>query len=197
MTARRSRLIYTVVAAVWLVVIAYSSINPGRVGAGPGVLWAPVAAHMGAYAALGVLWAGSLRAVLGERVKLLLITVLAWVFATTWGIAMEVLQLAVPGRYAEWEDIGWNAIGAGLGLGALAMWRATRWERTGEWDGSGWHLHESSEGLMDWLSRKERENPDVWRVAAEAGQRITIRGKHFDYRLTSRGAGLMMDRRPR
>ena len=71
------------------------------------------------------------------------------------------------------------------------------WERAGEWDGSEWRLREYSEGLTDWLSRQERENPDVWRVAGKEGQRITIRGEHFDYRLTSRGAGLMIERRPR
>ena len=72
-----------------------------------------------------------------------------------------------------------------------------RWERTGEWDGSGWHLRECSDRLSVWLAQKERDNPDVWRVAAKEGRRITIQGFHFDYRLTAQGAGLMMERRPR
>ena len=78
---------------------------------------------MGAYAILAVLGSGSFTAVVRERVNLLLIAALAWVFATTYGIAMELLQYAVPERYFALEDIGWNTLGAGLGLGALAMWR--------------------------------------------------------------------------
>ena len=82
---------------------------------------------------------------------------------------------------------------------AVESFRRTRahWERIGEWDGSEWHLRELSEGLADWLSRQERENPDVWRLAAEEGRQFTIRGEHFYYRLTSLGAGLTMERRPR
>ena len=77
------------------------------------------------------------------------------------------------------------------------MRNLARWEPNGEWDGSRWSLRDSSDGLTSWLSRQEWENPDVWRVAAKAGQRITIQGQHFDYRLTSLGAGLMMERRRR
>ena len=72
-----------------------------------------------------------------------------------------------------------------------------RWERIGDWDSSVWHLHESSQGLREWLSRQERENPGAWRAAANEGRRITIRGEHFDYRLTPRGEGLVMERRPK
>ncbi len=94
------------------------------------------------------------------------------------------------------------------GLKVLRMWTPghtvqflrqyfARWEPNGEWDGSEWRLRERSEGLRDWLSRQERENPDVRRVAAKEGRRITINGEHFDYRLTPRGDGLVMERRPK
>ena len=72
-----------------------------------------------------------------------------------------------------------------------------RWERTGEWDGSAWQLRESSNGLTAWMSRQEWDTPNVWRVAAEEGRAMAIQGRHFDYRLTPLGAGLVMERKSR
>ena len=72
-----------------------------------------------------------------------------------------------------------------------------RWEPVGEWDGTAWHLRKRSKGLEEWLERREREHPDAWRAIAEGGRRLTILGEHFDYRLTPRGAGLLIERNPR
>ena len=41
---------------------------------------------------------------------------LAWMFSTSYGILMEVLQLLVPWRSADWADTLSNAIGAALGV---------------------------------------------------------------------------------
>ena len=41
---------------------------------------------------------------------------LAWLFATSYGMLIEVLQLMMPWRSADWWDIGANALGAALGV---------------------------------------------------------------------------------
>ena len=41
---------------------------------------------------------------------------LAWMFVTAYGLLMELIQLMVPWRSAEWADIFINALGAGLGI---------------------------------------------------------------------------------
>ena len=71
-----------------------------------------------------------------------------------------------------------------------------RWERIGEWDESGWHLREHSDGLADWISRQERRDSDVWSLAVRQGRRTTIHGGRFDYRLVPQGDGLTLERRP-
>ena len=71
-----------------------------------------------------------------------------------------------------------------------------RWERIGAWDGSGWNLRESSEGLRAWLSHQERRDSDIWSLAVEEGRQISIRGEHFEYRLVPRGDGLTIERKP-
>ena len=41
---------------------------------------------------------------------------LAWMAATAYGVLMEVIQLMVPWRSADWVDVLVNGVGAGLGV---------------------------------------------------------------------------------
>jgi len=49
---------------------------------------------------------------------------LAWIYATSYGALMELLQALVPWRSADWVDAVSNAIGAAAGV-----WLAKRWPR--------------------------------------------------------------------
>ena len=129
MIARWSRWTYPTMTALWLIVIAYGSVDPRPLEAGPSLPWASVVAHVGAYSVLVVLWFGSLNAVLTGPLRGAPAPFLAWSLAAIYGIAMEMVQLALPERDASIGDVGWNALGAVLGLGALATWRATRRSR--------------------------------------------------------------------
>jgi hypothetical protein len=46
----------------------------------------------------------------------------AWLYATSYGGLMELLQVALPWRGADWTDALMNALGAALGA-----WLGTRW----------------------------------------------------------------------
>ena len=129
MIVRWSRWTYPAMTALWLIVIAYGSIDPRPVEAGPSLPWASVVAHVGAYAILGVLWFGSLQPAFTKPPRGAPAPVAAWSLATIYGIVMEMVQLAFPERDASMGDVGWNALGAVLGLGALATWLATRRSR--------------------------------------------------------------------
>jgi VanZ family protein len=48
---------------------------------------------------------------------------LAWMYATSYGVLMEVLQALVPWRSADWWDVACNALGAALGV-----WLARRYQ---------------------------------------------------------------------
>jgi hypothetical protein len=48
----------------------------------------------------------------------------AWVLAAAIGWGDELVQSITPGRFYDVRDIGANALGAGLGVLALAVWRA-------------------------------------------------------------------------
>jgi hypothetical protein len=48
----------------------------------------------------------------------------AWLLAAAIGWGDELVQSVTPGRYYDVRDIGANALGAGLGALALAVWRA-------------------------------------------------------------------------
>ena len=56
--------------ALWLIVVAYGSVDPRPVEAGPpGLPGSSVVAHVGAYAILAVLWFGSLKAVFPQSLR--------------------------------------------------------------------------------------------------------------------------------
>ena len=46
-----------------------------------------------------------------------------------YGAAIELLQLQVPNRSAEWADLGADAIGIGLGALWALLWRRHRREQ--------------------------------------------------------------------
>ena len=41
---------------------------------------------------------------------------LAWIFTTSYGMLMELLQALVPWRSADWVDVMFNAAGSALGV---------------------------------------------------------------------------------
>ena len=130
MIVRWSRWTYPAITALWLIVIAYGSVDPRPFEAAPPSLPASsVVAHVGAYAILGILWLGSLTAVFIKPLRGAPAPLAAWSLATVYGIVMEMVQLAFPERDASIGDVGWNALGAGIGLVALTTWRATRQSR--------------------------------------------------------------------
>ena len=47
---------------------------------------------------------------------------LAFLIATVHGVTVEVEQMFVPSRFAEWRDVGNDAIGAAAGLAAVWAW---------------------------------------------------------------------------
>jgi VanZ family protein len=40
----------------------------------------------------------------------------AWMYATSYGLLIELLQMMVPWRSAEWGDVAANAVGAACGV---------------------------------------------------------------------------------
>lgn len=81
--------------------------------------------HGGGYFGLGLLtlralangrWAGVTRGPL----------LAAWAISVLHGAAVEWMQMYVPTRMAEWRDLGNDALGAGLALGAAWAWGIMR-----------------------------------------------------------------------
>jgi VanZ family protein len=54
---------------------------------------------------------------------------LAFVIAVVHGATVEIEQLFVPTRFAEWRDLGNDAIGAAVGLLGALLWRRWRWSK--------------------------------------------------------------------
>ena len=110
--------------SLWLPVAVYMAVI--YVGAGvPAPELGPVAAvsdtvmHMSVYAGLALLtlratargrWAGVTSAALA----------LAFAIVVLHGVTVEIEQMFVPTRMAEWRDLGNDAVGAALGL--LPAW---------------------------------------------------------------------------
>ena len=86
---------------------------------GPAARISDTALHMTGYAGLALL---TLRATACGRWSGVTARALALAFAITvaHGVTVEVEQMFVPSRFAEWRDVGNNAIGAAAGL--LAAW---------------------------------------------------------------------------
>jgi VanZ family protein len=77
--------------------------------------------HAGGYSVLAVL---ALRATAKARWSGVTggAVITAFAIAMLHGLSVEWLQMAVPTRFAEWRDVGNNAAGAALGLGAAWAW---------------------------------------------------------------------------
>jgi VanZ family protein len=93
---------------------------------GPAAQFSDTALHMGGYVGLALV---TLRATSrgrwqGVTPRALL---LAFVIATVHGATVEIEQMFVPSRFAEWRDLGNDAIGAALGLFAAWLWSRLRW----------------------------------------------------------------------
>ena len=80
------------------------------------------AVHLGEYLLLAWLLVQAVRAhQLRQRDYL----ALAWIFATSYGLLLEVLQMALPWRSGELADAAINAVGAAIGV-----WLGERFPRS-------------------------------------------------------------------
>jgi VanZ family protein len=87
--------------------------------------WLPVAAYMAAlyYGALMPSVPGAVGSVSDTLLHAGGYAVLAaFAIAVAHGVTVELLQLLVPSRFAEWRDLWNNAIGAAGGLAAVWAW---------------------------------------------------------------------------
>ncbi len=93
---------------------------------GPAAQVSDTILHMGGYVGLALL---TLRATAGGRwtgvtPRALLV---AFAIATVHGATVEIEQMFVPTRFAEWRDLRNDAIGAAAGLFVAWLWRQLRW----------------------------------------------------------------------
>lgn len=110
---------------LWLPVAAYMSAI--YYGAALTIVPGPVSSisdtmlHVAGYAVLALL---TLRATAYGRWSGVTPRALLWalVIATVHGMSVEVEQMFVPSRFAEWRDVGNDAIGAVAGLSAAWAW---------------------------------------------------------------------------
>lgn len=107
---------WALVAAVALAILV-GSLVPLRSGGARGPALADEAAHVVGYAALGLALA---HATAGDpdRIRRAAVVVLA---ATAYGVAMEVLQIPVPGRTFAAADVLADAVGAAVAAAWLLI----------------------------------------------------------------------------
>lgn len=102
--------------AGWAALIFIGSSFPNPPGATGGE-WQYDLAHMIEYAVLGVLTSVALWAY-RPGAPVLALGLTAWAFAVLYGMSDEFHQSFVPNRDANWWDVGFDALGAALGIGA-------------------------------------------------------------------------------
>jgi VanZ family protein len=113
------------VISLWLPVAAYmAAIYFGAAMPqmpGPPAQLSDTLLHAGCYAGLALL---TLRATAGGRWRGVTphAIAIAFVIATVHGITVEVEQMFIPSRMAEWRDIGNDTIGVLAALGAAWAW---------------------------------------------------------------------------
>ena len=105
--------------AVYMAAIYYGAALPVTPSVISGV--SDTVMHMAGYAGLAVV---TVRAVAGGRWSGITwrALVIALVIATVHGMSVEVEQMFVPTRFAEWRDVGNDVIGALAGLVAVWAW---------------------------------------------------------------------------
>ena len=88
---------------------------------GPAARLSDTVIHVVGYAGLAIV---TLRAVAGGRWSGITrrAVLLALAITTVHGMTVEVEQMFVPTRFAEWRDVGNNFVGALAGLGAVWAW---------------------------------------------------------------------------
>ena len=111
--------------SLWLPVAVYmAAIYYGaalKAVPGPAANISDTVLHMAGYAGLAIVTlratANGTRAGMTRRAM-----ILAFVIATIHGMTVEVEQMFVPWRFAEWRDVGNDVIGAAAGLAAAWAW---------------------------------------------------------------------------
>ena len=103
----------------WMAAIFYGAALP--VTPSPVAGFSDTVMHIGGYAGLAVL---ALRATAGARWSGVTQRSmgLALLIAVAHGAAVEIEQMFVPSRFAEWRDLGNDAIGAVAGLFVVWAW---------------------------------------------------------------------------
>jgi VanZ family protein len=120
------RLRFALVAG-WAALIFIGSSFPNPPGASGGE-WQYDLAHMVEYGVLGALVLVALRGYrAGARVMALALG--AWAIAVFYGMSDEFHQSFVPNRDANWMDVGFDALGAAVGVGVLTGIRGGRASR--------------------------------------------------------------------
>ena len=103
----------------WMAAIFWGAALPSTPSAVAGV--SDTVMHMGGYAGLATL---ALRATAGGRWSGVTrrSVALALLIAVAHGACVEIEQLFVPSRFAEWRDLGNDFLGAIAGLVAVWAW---------------------------------------------------------------------------
>jgi len=108
----------------WAALIFIGSSFPNPPGASGGE-WRYDLAHMVEYAVLGALAFLVVRS-FRPSWPAMVVMVAAWTLAVLYGMSDEFHQSFVPNRDANWLDVGFDALGAGLGIGLVRGIRAGR-----------------------------------------------------------------------
>jgi VanZ family protein len=113
------RLHWRFLLCLLLVVVSEAALSPAQEA--PSLGFSDKADHLMAFVSLGLAAALSLRAT-RQRAAIAAGALLAY------GAFIELVQTQVPGRHAEWADLGTDAIGIALGL-LLAYGMRRRWQK--------------------------------------------------------------------
>ncbi len=87
--------------------------------------WIPMAAHLVLFLGMVIFLDRSLRAARKPRPML---TALLLAFA--YGMVLEVAQISVEGRGAEWQDVGMNGLGGLIGVALAGLFERRRLTRS-------------------------------------------------------------------
>ncbi|HJU44929.1 MAG TPA: VanZ family protein [Vicinamibacterales bacterium] len=110
--------------AAYMAAIYYGAVLPD-VPAPIGFWLTDTLLHAGGYTVMALL---TLRATAGGRWRGVTpnAMLLAFVISMLHGLSVEWIQMYVPTRFAEWRDVGNDALGTAAGLGAAWAWSIMR-----------------------------------------------------------------------